>query len=234
MTDRTAEASQLIAARAAGFTLLLIIVTGIFGNFFVRAALVVPEDTAATINNIATNEQLFRIGIASEIVMFTADVLLAVALYVLLKPVGQYLALLGAFWRLANATLSGFVLLNHFLVLQLVGKPEYLAAFGEDQLHALVELFLSAHGSGNLIGLIFFSLGAGIHSFLLFKSRYIPRVFSALYVFASVELFLICFSILLFPKVLDAISPAFLLPIFLAELSVSTWLLFRGVNLRSD
>jgi Domain of unknown function (DUF4386) len=39
--------------------------------------------------------------------MLNSDVLLAVALYALLSPVNKILALLGAFWRVANAIVLG-------------------------------------------------------------------------------------------------------------------------------
>jgi len=36
--------------------------------------------------------------------MLNCDVILALALFALLKPVNEILALLGAFWRIGNAT----------------------------------------------------------------------------------------------------------------------------------
>ena len=87
MTNRIADISQRKAARVAGFGYLIIFITGIFSNFFVLESLIVPGDAAKTANNIVGNDLLFRIGILSFIIMVVFDVVLAWALYVLLKPV---------------------------------------------------------------------------------------------------------------------------------------------------
>jgi Domain of unknown function (DUF4386) len=133
------------------------------------------------------HELQFRVGTAFEIVMFNCDVVLAVALYVLLKPINPAPALLGAFWRLGNAIVS-------------------------------------------LVGLIFFSLGAGVHSYLLLKSAYIPRILSGLYLFAAVWLLLCCFGFIIAPKSMTMFNAAFIVPDFVAELPVGLWLAFKGAN----
>ena len=62
-----------------------------------------PGDAAITVRNILAHEAQFRVGIGGELLMLNSDILLSVALYALLKPVDPNLALLGAFWRLADA-----------------------------------------------------------------------------------------------------------------------------------
>ncbi len=86
-------------ARVAGFLYLTIIIAGIFAEFFVRQSLIVPGDATATANNIMASEGLFRIGIASDLIMIMCDVALALAFYALLKPVSNSLSLLAAFFR---------------------------------------------------------------------------------------------------------------------------------------
>jgi hypothetical protein len=54
-------------------------------------------DAAATAHNILAHERQFRVGLAGELIMLNFDVVLALALYALLKPVNEILALLGAF-----------------------------------------------------------------------------------------------------------------------------------------
>jgi Domain of unknown function (DUF4386) len=106
MKQRTTETSQRIAARVAGCALLLILISGVVGTFIGRDHIVVSGDAVATARNIVAHELQFRVT-AFEIVMFNCDVVLAVALYVLLKPINPALALLGAFWRLGNAIVLG-------------------------------------------------------------------------------------------------------------------------------
>lgn len=77
--DRPA-ASRRRWARVAGVGCLVIIATGISGEFVVRGSLVVPGDPDATAAAILADEGLYRLGIAAELVMLLADVLLAAAL----------------------------------------------------------------------------------------------------------------------------------------------------------
>ncbi len=71
-----------------------------------------PEDTASTADQIMASEGLFRAGIASLDLVVVLDVVVALALYVFLKPVNTSLALLAAWFRLACATIFGVALLG--------------------------------------------------------------------------------------------------------------------------
>jgi hypothetical protein len=96
------EDSQQVYARIAGVSLLVIILSGALSN-----DLIVAGDAAATAHNILAHERKFRVGLAGEMIMLNSDVVLALALYALLKPVNEILALLGTFWRIANAIVLG-------------------------------------------------------------------------------------------------------------------------------
>ena len=89
MTNRTAEPSLRNTARVAGVLYLIIIMCGIFAEFFVRSSLIVPGDATATANNIMASESLFRAGIVADLIMILCDVALALVFYVLLKPVSS-------------------------------------------------------------------------------------------------------------------------------------------------
>lgn len=92
------------------------------------------------------NELLFRVGIASEILMYVLVILLSFALYVLLKPVNRNLALLALLWRLAEAiTGVATTVLSGLIPLLLLNSE---AVFKTEQLQALVGLFLGLKGSG--------------------------------------------------------------------------------------
>ena len=144
-----------------------------------------PGDAAATVNNIMANEGLFRIKIASTLIVLTLDVVAAWALYVLLKPVNKSLALLAAWFRVVYVTIYGMTQLILYSVLQLLGGADYLTVFETDQLYALVLLNLNTYDSGFLIGLVFFSFHVFILGYLVFKTGYIPRIVSILLIFAE-------------------------------------------------
>jgi hypothetical protein len=73
---------------------LLTYSTAYFSEFYVRAHLIVYDNVAETARNTMAHERLFRLGIASDLITFAADVVLIVAIYVILKPIN--LALLAA------------------------------------------------------------------------------------------------------------------------------------------
>lgn len=86
------------AALIAGLGYLVVFIFG-FANVR-RDKLIARGDAAATADNIVGSESLFRAGVASWIVMLAADVVVAWALYVFLKPVSESLSLLTAWVRL--------------------------------------------------------------------------------------------------------------------------------------
>lgn len=107
MTNRGAEASPRVLARVAGVLYLLIISLGLFSEMWVRGRLVVPGDATTTAGNIMASEWLFRVGFASDAIVFLSDVVLAVLFYILLKSVSKTVALIAASFRLAQKKPSG-------------------------------------------------------------------------------------------------------------------------------
>jgi hypothetical protein len=235
MTERIVNPSQLQVARIAGVLYLTIIISGIFAEFFVRQSLIVSGDAATTVENITASAGLFRMGIASDLIMIMSDVALALIFYILLKPVSNTLALLAAFFRLAQATTLGINLLNLFFVLQLLNGADYLAVLDAGQVHALVLLFLNAHSTGYAIGLVFFGFSILVLGYLIFRSGYIPRVLGILLVLASFGYLVDSFAHVLLPNYADyaaVFTMVVFTPAFIAELSLALWLLLKGVNVQ--
>jgi len=231
MASHSPEDSQRLAARIAGFTLLLLIFSGMLSTFVFHPQLLVEGNPAATLQNILNHDRIYRISIAMGIVMFNCDIALAVALYALLKPTNGPLALLGTIWRSANAIVLGSSVGLSLVILELPRAPAYLAALPAPQMMAVVKLLSAVAGHSSSIGLIFFCLGAGVHSWLLFKSRYIPRILSGFYLFCCVEMLTFCFLFLIFPALNATIGWWFVFPDFFAELFTALWLAFKGANI---
>ncbi len=82
MSPDATDADQVRrTARAAGVLYVIIVVFGLFAEVGVRSRLIVPDDPAATARNNADTAWLFRAGFAADLVVFLADVALAVLLY---------------------------------------------------------------------------------------------------------------------------------------------------------
>jgi len=228
MTIDNAEKSPLIYARVAGLAYLITIMLGIFSANFVYSKLVVPGNVSETVNNILENESLFRVGLASEILMFVLVVLLAMSLYVILKTVDKNLALLALLWRAGEAIIgAGVTVISGSIPLLLLNGESMLEA---KELHALVGMFLEVRNAGLDIVLIFIGMGGTIFFYLFYKSNYIPRILSAWGMLTYLSMLILSFASVLF-YIPAATKLAIYAPGGLFEILIGFWLLFKGVNI---
>ena len=234
MTVLISDISPRKAARLAGIGYLVIIIAGIFAEFFVRSRLIVWGDAATTAGNIIASEGLFRVGIAGDLIMLIFDAVVALALYVLLKPVNRSIALLAVFFRLIHTAVCGINLLNPVMTAQLLSGADFLAVFDSGQLHALAMLFLDAHRYGYILGLVFFGGHCLLLGYLVYRSGYMPKIIGVLLVIASLAYLTDSFANILLSNY-AAYADIFLMivafPAIVAELSFTLWLLIRGGKL---
>src|SRR5258705_3432414 len=144
MTASVIDRSQRNAARVAGFAVLFAMAIVIFGEFYLSAKLVVPDNAADTARNILAHETRFRISIVCDLLDVVSVVVLLAALYVILKPVSRTLALVAAICRLIYASMWVVTALNMLGALRLLGGGTYLRVFETERLQALARLCLSA------------------------------------------------------------------------------------------
>lgn len=230
MTGPEINAEQRSAARVVGIVYLIAMATSMFAEFYCRGSLIVRGDAVQTAFNIAASERLFRLGSIIHLLTFASDAIMAVALYVVLRPVSRNLALLGAFWRLADCAILAVSVLNDFVALRFLGKAAYLQAFEPAQLQVLARVFIGVGAAGNQIGFIFLGLGSTVFSCLWWKSRYVPRGFAALGVFASLTLAFGTVVMMLFPAVEAKVGLAYMAPMFFYEVGLGIWLLVKGLR----
>jgi len=221
-------------ARTAGVLYLIIIVSGIFAQFFVRMSLIDPTDAAATAAAVRGAESLFRVGIAADLVMIAADVAIALAFFVLLEPVGRALSLLAAFFRLVQATILGFNLMNLFLGLELLtGGAGPLGAVREGERQSLALMFFEAHATGYAVGLAFFAFSLFLLGVLIYRSGYLPKVLAVLLMIASGGYLAdtLARTLLTDYAAVQSIFDAVVFgPAVIAEVATALWLLVGGVR----
>lgn len=231
MAQLTVSNSPKAYARLCGILYLYIIGAGTLAEIFVRSRLIVSTDAAATASNIMANEFLFRVGFSGELLHLAFDVVVAVILYALFKPIDPNIALLAAFMRFACDIVLAVASLSHFAALKLFADAEYLKTFTPDQLHTLALLGLKLHGDGYAISLVFFGFACLSLGYLIFRSGFLPRTLGALMVVAGVCYLVNSFSHFLFPAFAARLFPGLFVPIFVAELSLAAWLTVKGLNL---
>ncbi len=208
----TIDNSQRIAAKVAGVTSLLAFVTVVFGNYALLNPLVVPGNAVETARNFAAHQTQVRLALTCFLTYGISVVVLLAALYVILRPVGRLLALMGALFRLVFALLWLLTTLNLLGALRLVGNAPYLQAFEANHLQALARLQIAANFDDYYVGLPFFGLVA------------------AFGVIASAWCVICAFVFLIFPSFDKTVNAYwFDSPMAIFELIVSFWLLFKGI-----
>jgi len=217
-------------ARIGGALYVFIIVAGIFGELFVRGALIVSGNAAATAANVAAHEGLWRLGIAGDLAMHVADLPLLVILYVLMRPVNRDLALLVVLFDAVQSAVLVASKMNLLTPLFAGGDAAYLKAFTPEQLEALsyLSMRMDSHGFG--FGLIFFGCGCLVLGWLIRKSGFLPWILGALIQLAGACYLVNSFAMILAPSLAGALFPAIMLPPFVAEASLALWLLVKGVD----
>ncbi len=213
-------------ARVAACVFLIIFCQGMATELFIRPAIIVAGDAAATVNNIIASESLFRLSIVSDLIRQMFMMWLILLLYKLLKPVSKNIASLMVIFGLACVPMTMLNELNHFAVLLLSSDAGYLRAFGTDQLHALVRFFLNLREYGTFIPQVF-SLWILFLGYLVFKSGFLPRILGIWLMLGG-----LCYTVL---AVLFLLFPNFNLMIFglfafIGEMLFYLWLLIKGIN----
>jgi len=130
--------------------------TANFADFYVRRQLFAPADAQQTLRNIAASGLLVRLGIGSDLITITASVILAVALYLILKPINRSVALVALFWWLLECAIAAVVTLNSSAALFLLNGKDSLLAVNTDHLETLAQLFVNADRAGNRISSVLF------------------------------------------------------------------------------
>jgi len=225
----TTDITPQIYARSAGLLYLIIIVCGITGEVFIRSSLIVTGDATATASNIINSQGLFKLGLLFDLIMLISDVAIAVLFYALLKPVSKTLALMAAAFRLTQAAILGFNLLNYYAAFLLLNDTTGVTVFNAQQINAMALLFITLHSYGYDLGLIFFAFSSVVLGYLLIRADYFPAFLgygliaaAAVYLSGSLMRFIL-------PEYLSAMQPAYVIPL-LAELSFCLWLLVTGVK----
>jgi hypothetical protein len=224
------DAIQRRWARVVGFSYLFALLPSIFAEFYVSGRLV-SENAIVTAQNIIAHERLFRLGIASNLLVFAVDVVLVTALYVVLERVNRRLALLAAFFRLIETTILIVAVLNDFYVLRLLSGASYLTTINFDVLAALARVSMGAHNSAYGVALLLFGFGSPVFCYLWLKSGYIPKPLAVWGLLASAWIGICSFTFVVFPDLKQVITIGYYGgPIFLFELTIGLWLIIKSLR----
>ena len=230
MATTTNKTSLRMAALIAGIGLLIMVVAAPFAELFVFPKLVVPGNAAETTQNIIANQSLFTSAIFGYLITFICDLIVAWALYVLLKPVNEELSLLTAWFRWVYTVIALDALLNLVTILRILNASDILTGSQLDQFSAQVMLSIQAFRSHWYFGLIFFGIHLGLLGYLAIRSKYIPSILGVLLIIAGSGYLLTNLKPFLFPT----INLDFAEYTFYGELIFMLWLLIKGPRIQES
>ena len=214
------------AARIAGFLYFMYFVTSITASLFGRFVFV---DAPVTVNHIMAHESQFRIGLVISLFSVVFFLLAAWALYVLLKPVNKNMALLFLLLNLGGFVIWCLSTLNLFSSLMLLSGADYLKVFQPDQLQAQAMLFINLYKNGSTIAQIPYGVWLLPLGYLVFKSGFLPKILGILLIADFFGQLIFVIQRFLLPGY-DLISYPSMVIGFVAEISLSLWLLIKGVK----
>jgi len=215
--------------RCAGLLYVLISIIGFFAMGYVPDKLIVSGNAAATANNIAASETLFRLGIAGELIGQAGFIFVALALYDLLKGVNRRHASLMVILIVVSIPIAFLNELNSFAALVLVRGADFLSILNKPQRDALAMLFLNLHGRGFVVAEIFWGLWLFPLSLLVYKSRFLPRFLGVWLALAGFAWVILSLTGVLLPQYQDKVY-SYCQPAFFGEIALMLWLLIRGAK----
>jgi len=221
--------------KVAGFMFLFSFIVPTLNWVFILSKFIAKENFAATAQNILNNQLLFRIGISIELLMSIGLIILATALYKILKSVNRQLALFALLMKVAEATIASTIVLISLTALQMLNGAAYLTAFTPEQLQIPLGLILDSHTSLYAIPMFFLGIDMMVFSYLFFKSEYIPGLL-ACFGFISFTLILIhALMVVIVPEFasIQICQLIFWTPSGLFELLIGGWFLSKGLNMSS-
>ena len=214
------ESSQTVRtwATIAGIGILMMAALSVFANFLVLERLVTQGDAAATANDIVASRGLFQAGIAGWALIAALDLLVAGALFFVLRPRSRPLAAVAAWSRVLYGAVLGAAILQLIAALGALGGQVTPGA--SSQALQNVEAFTDVWN----LGLILFGVHLLLVGYLAYRSAYIPKFVAALVGLAGFGY--------LFDAAARAIigDPAFSLSVItgLGEFVLGVWLVIWG------
>jgi hypothetical protein len=217
-------------ARIAGLLYLINAVVAGFAYGFVATRMYAPGDAATTAANVLANAGLVRLGVVADLFQATEWVFLAMALYVLLRHVGENA---GRAMVILVGIGAAIVCLNdvfEFVAVRVATDGSYATALGVSGSNALVLLLLDIQHYGFLIAQIFFGLWLMPLGYLAYRSGMFPKALGIMLNVAGICYLVDMLLLFLVPDFGKQVNPFLVIPPTIGEMWMALYLLVKGVG----
>lgn len=216
--------------RIAGLIFLVLVITGVFAEFFVRQKLYVLNDPAATTQNIIENQWLFRLGFVSDLAMSTLFFIYGYVLYLIFKSVNKNISLFLLLCAVISVAMFCQNSLNQFAVLELLINTDYSEAFKPEQLNILSLFFQNIHNKGYAVNQIFYGLYLFPLGYMIIKSGIVPKIIGVFLILGFLGDLIEVAVYFLFPNAESVILDNITIFADIGEFSLCLWFLIMGVR----
>ena len=213
---------RTVVARWAGGLYLAYVVANVLASQIGNIGL---SDADTLRETITSNEVLFRLGLVAAIGSALLFVLTAWALYVLLRPVNEPLALL---LLILNAIGVAVQCASYLPLLAVLAQTAAVGLTGP-QLEGLAMLAVTTHQTGFVMAQVFFSAWLFPLGWLVLRCGFLPRFLGWLLLLDGVAVLVWFLQALLAPAYPAISYPSWAIG-FVAEVGFALWLVIKGVR----
>lgn len=173
------------ASLIAGVALLLMSALAGFGYDFAIHGRITPGNAARTAQDIMAHQGLFRVGIACLFLVIALDVVAALALYWVFRPVSKPVSAVGAGMRVVYAGIFAVAVFQLIGAARLLGGGASLPASGAARVQAQALSDINRFTDIWDAGLIVFGLYLLVIAWLAWRSGYVPGLLGVLVAIAG-------------------------------------------------
>lgn len=209
-------------ARLAGYGLLFMFIAGIFAS---------GPQSVSSLESLISDPAKLRMNIVGDHMMVVFDTVVALGLYILLKPVSRSFSLLGAWFRLMYVAIYGASSIFLMYALQQIVDQDTMVRIQSSQEHSQIIAYLKGHEFGFQFGTIFFGFHLIIVGYLIIISNYIPKYIGIFLMVVALGYLANSFLGILHPhyeKFKTSFQYVVFLPAMLAEIILCLWLIFKA------
>ncbi len=216
-------------ARLAGLLYFIYMVCHVLADVIGRSKIIVYGDAAATAQNIMASTGQFQLGFMLDLIAAILFLLTAWALYRLLKPVNEHLALLFLLLNLGGVVIQCASDLFLPASQLLLSGADYAKVFQADQLQALAMSYLYLYKNGFMIAQIFYGAWLLPLGYVVYKSGFLPRILGIVLMIHCCTWLMTSLQFFLFPGFTAITYVSWPLG-FMAEFGLTVWLLIKGAK----
>jgi len=213
-------------ARIAGGFYLGFILTSVLADALGHIGL---GDAQQVYEAVVTDPSSFRLGLVIALLSAFLFLMAAWALYVLLRPVDEDVALLFLVLLAVGVAIQCASMFPLISALLQGDEASRMQAYSAAQLEGLAYLSINVYKTGFVTAQLFYGTWLFPLGYLVYRSRFLPRFLGVLLMLDGIAVLIWFLQALLLPTH-PAIHAPGLVVSFVAEVGLALWLLVKGVK----